>query len=300
MNTPELDPASAAAGAGRPGGASPLAGAGFEPMLSASQEASGAGYAVKLPVFEGPLDLLLHLIRENEVDVTDIPIARIAEQYLEYLELLRELHLDIAAEYLVMAATLAWIKSRMLLPPDGVTEEGDGPDPRAELVQRILEYQRFKEAAGSIDALPQLGRDVFAPKLDLDVLVPRGEPELEVSLFQLVDALRRVLQQARARGVVHEVTVEPITVRERMIALMDRLQAAESLEFFDALRGPDGDAPLTRTLIVTSFLAMLELTRLQAIRVYQGIDEEGAPEGPIRLRRAGAESGWSERISELM
>jgi segregation and condensation protein A len=281
-----------------PGAPAPDGGA-FESFLSVSQEASGVGYAVKLPAFEGPLDLLLHLIKLNEVDVTDIPIARIAEQYLGYLDLMRDLHLDVAAEYLVMAATLAWIKSRMLLPPDGVTEEDEGPDPRADLVARILEYQRFKAMAGDLDARLQLGRDVFAPRLALDELAPPAEPELEVSLFHLLEAMQRVLAAAKSRGVVHEVLVEPITVRERMIALMDALATSESLEFMEALRGPAGESP-TVTLIVTSFLAVLELTRLQAIRVYQGMTGEGVPEGPIRLRRASADSGWNERISELM
>ena len=122
---------------------------------------TGSPYAVKLPVFEGPLDLLLHLIRLNEVEITDIPIARVAEQYIEYIELMHELDLDIVGEYLLMAATLAWIKSRMLLPPDGEDDEGDEDDPRAELVARLLEYQRFKEAAGELGERRLLGRDVF-------------------------------------------------------------------------------------------------------------------------------------------
>jgi segregation and condensation protein A len=270
----------------------------LEALAFAGSDGAGA-CAVKLDVFEGPLDLLLHLIRLNEVDVHDIPIASIAGQYVEYLSVMRDLNLDVAGEYLLMAATLAWIKSRMLLPPDGTTEEEEGPDPRAELVARILEYQRFKEAAGDLDARPQLGRDVFAPQLPLDEVAPPDEPELAVSLYQLLDALQRVLRAAKSRGVVHEVEVEPLTVRERMIALMDALAQAESLEFIDALTGPAGESPSV-TLIVTSFLAMLELARLQAIRVYQGASEAGAPEGPIRLRRAGTESGWNERISELM
>src|SRR5262249_11611198 len=117
-------------------------------------------YAVRLPVFEGPLDLLLHLIRVNEVEITDIPIAQIAEQYLEYVEVLRHRDLDVAGEYLLMAATLAWIKSRMLLPPDGTPDE-DEIDPRAELVARLLEYQRFKDAAERLADRPLLDRDVF-------------------------------------------------------------------------------------------------------------------------------------------
>jgi len=267
----------------------------FEPL------SEGAACAVKLQAFEGPLDLLLHLIRLDEVDIADIPIARIAEQYLEYLDLMRELHLDVAAEYLVMAATLAWIKSRMLLPPDGVSDEEDGPDPRAELVARLLEYQRFKEAAEELGRRPLLGRDVFEAIPPEPEPVPVGEEEIDVTLVQLLDALRRVLQRAKAAGVIHEVVVEALTVRQGMIDLMDALAGAESMEFFDLVMRVAGGTP-SRTRVVTTFLAMLELTRLSAIRIYQGVGTDGAPQGPIRLRRAGDETGaaWSARISDLM
>ena len=123
--------------------------------------ADRAAYSVKLPVFEGPLDLLLHLIRQNEMEITDIPVAVISEQYLEYLELMRMLDLDIAGEYLVIAATLALIKSRMLLPPEGEEDDDEGLDPREELVQRLLEYQRYKEVAEELGRRRLLGRDVF-------------------------------------------------------------------------------------------------------------------------------------------
>lgn len=267
----------------------------FEPLFE------GAECAVKLQAFEGPLDLLLHLIRLEEVDIADIPIARIAEQYLEYLTLLRDLHLDVAAEYLVMAATLAWIKSRMLLPPDAAAEEEEGPDPRAELVARLLEYQRFKHAAAELDRRPLLGRDVFQAVPPEPEPLPIAAEEVDVTLVQLLDALRRVLERAKAAGIVHEVVVETLTVRQGMIDLMDALASAESMEFFALVLRLAGGPP-SRTRIVTTFLAMLELTRLSAIRIYQGIGASGAPEGPIRLRRAGEETGseWSERISNLM
>ena len=134
-----------------------------------------AGYSVKLSIFEGPLDLLLHLIRINEVEISDIPVARIAEQYLEYLDLMHELNLDVAGEYLVMSATLAWIKSRMLLPPEPSEEEGEAIDPRAELVARLLEYQRFKEAASDLGERPLLGRDVFPARGPDPEPVPEAE-----------------------------------------------------------------------------------------------------------------------------
>jgi len=271
----------------------------FEPLLSASEQASGVGYAVKLAFFEGPLDLLLHLIRENEVDVTEISIARVAEQYLEYLALMREFHLDIAAEYLVMAATLAWIKSRMLVPTDSGVEESEGPDPRAELVARLLEYQRFQQAAAELDGRSLLGRDVFAP--------PGVEPgpedrdpatlEVKVTLFELIDAFRKVLQRAHDAGLVHEVVVETLTVRERMVAVMDRLAGEDSIEFLELMPAGGGQ----RALVIATFLALLELTRLAAVRIYQGVDAAGAPQGPIRVRRAGNDTTvWSTRISELM
>ncbi|UCE85864.1 MAG: segregation/condensation protein A [Deltaproteobacteria bacterium] len=261
-----------------------------------------AGYAVKLQAFEGPLDLLLHLIRLNEVDIHDIPIARIAEQYLEYLDLLRDLNIDVASEYLLMAATLAWIKSRMLLPPDG-TEEGaeEGPDPRAELVARLLEYQRFREAAHELDGVWRLDRDVFAAQCPKPEAVPDAEREIEVGLFELVEALRSVLAHAPATGAAHELAVETITVRERMLAVMEALEQAPSLEFLQIFEPPDGRPP-HRSMIVATFLAVLELVRLAAIRVYQGLDAAGVPTGPIRLR-AGADvedANWRERISELM
>jgi segregation and condensation protein A len=271
------------------------AAASFEPL------AGDASCAVKLQAFEGPLDLLLHLIRLDEVDIANIPIARIAEQYLEYLDLMRELHLDVAAEYLVMAATLAWIKSRMLLPPDGSVDEDEGPDPRADLVARLLEYQRYKEAAEALESRDWLGRDVFEACPPEPEAVAPADEEIDVSLVQLLDALRRVLQRAAAAGVVHEVEVETLTVRQGMIAVMDVLAAVDSVEFFDLVERCGGER-LTRTRVVTTFLAMLELARLSALRIFQGVGEDGAPQGPIRLRRAGDEGGeaWSARISELM
>ena len=261
-----------------------------------------ATYAVKLQAFEGPLDLLLHLIRLNEVDIHDIPIARIAEQYLAYLDVLGDLNIDVASEYLLMAATLAWIKSRMLLPPDGADEDGDeGPDPRAELVARLLEYQRFRQAAHELDEVWRLDRDVFAARGPEPEGVPDSEREIEVGLFELVDALRSVLAHAPATGAAHELTVETITVRERMIAVMDALEKAPSLEFLQIFEQPDGGSP-NRFMIVATFLAILELARLAAIRVYQGLGTAGAPNGPIRLRRSdeAGDANWRERISELM
>ncbi len=266
----------------------------FEPITGASEAC-----AIKLPVFEGPLDLLLHLIRHNELDITELSLARIAEQYLEYLDLMRELHLEVAAEYLVMAATLAWIKSRLLLPSDEGPEEEEG-DPRAQLLARLLEYQRFKEVAGELEARPWLGRDVFEVHGPEPEPPPEGEREIEVGLLELLEALRRVLREARDVQVVHELLSEPITVRERMEAVMEALRGTDAIELAVVLRGPDGGPP-TRALIVATFLAVLELTRLAALRLYQGLSEQGVPEGTIRLRPGEGEhrGDWRTHVAEI-
>jgi segregation and condensation protein A len=252
----------------------------FEPITDA-----GSACAIRLSAFEGPLDLLLHLIRQNELEITNLPISQVANQYLEYLDVLRELNLDVASEYLVMAATLAWIKSRMLLPPEATAEE-EGPDPRAELVARLLEYQRYKEAADALGARPLLGREVFAAPGAAAPAPSEGEREIEVGLLELVEALRRVLRDTKATDTIHEVVSEPITVRERMIAVIDALELAEVVELDAVLRGPDGGPP-TRPIVVATFLAILELAKLATLRIFQSLAETGAPEGPIRLRRAG-------------
>jgi segregation and condensation protein A len=261
---------------------------------------TGSPYAVKLPVFEGPLDLLLHLIRLNEVEITDIPIARIGEQYLEYIELMRDLNLDVAGEYLLMAATLAWIKSRMLLPPDGLEDEDEGLDPRAELVARLLEYQRFREAAGQLGGRRLLGRDVFDARVQALESPPASEREIEVGLFELIEAYRRALAAAPAGGAAHEVEVELVTVRERMEVVMRVLEQRKTIEF-EQVFVESGEPRPSRLLIVATFLAVLELTRLAALRLYQGLGATGVPEGPIRLRRTGdpGDTGWTQRIAHL-
>ncbi len=260
-------------------------------------ESGDASVAVSLPVFEGPLDLLLHLIRLNEVDITDIPIARIAEQYIETLELMQELNLDVVGDYLVMAATLAWIKSRILLPRPDTGEDDEEVDPRAELVARLLEYQRFKEASEALAERHREGRDVFrATGAPLEP-TPEGEREIEVGLVALLEAFRQVVRGRPDGPGVHEVEAESVTVRACMLAMMERLDVADQLEFEQALVPQDG-GPVTRPVLVTSFLGVLELVRLDAIRVYQAVDVEGVPTGPIRLRKT--DSPWRERIAEVM
>ncbi len=259
-----------------------------------------APYAVKLPIFEGPLDLLLHLIRLNEVEITDIPIARICEQYLGYLDVMRELNIDVASEYLVMAATLAWIKSQMLLPIE-VEEEEEALDPRAELVRRLLDYQRYKEVAEQLGDRHRLGRDVFAARATEPEKEPEAEREITADLTALLGALRDVLRSAPASGAAHELEVEPVTVRERMIAVMERIDGDEAVPFESLLRDP-GPHEFTKAIVVATFLAILELARLGSLRLYQGRSESGAPEGPIHVRSRGEalEGNWAERISEYM
>jgi segregation and condensation protein A len=266
-----------------------------------SSVSSEGTYAVKLPIFEGPLDLLLHLIRLNEVEITDIPVARIAEQYLEYLEVMRELNLDVAGEYLVMAATLAWIKSRMLLPPDPSELAEDAVDPRADLAARLLEYQRFKEAAAQLGERPLLGRDVFESRGAEPEPLPESQREIRVGLFELVEAFRQALRREGPSGAAHEVEAETVTVRDCMIAVMRHFENRETCEFGELLVDAEGRLASRRVLVAT-FLAMLELTRLEAVGIFQGVDAFGVPQGPIHLRRRidPGDQAWAERISELM
>lgn len=230
---------------------------------------------VQLEVFEGPLDLLLHLIKKNEVSITDIPIATITEQYLATVELMQDLSLDVAGEFLVMAATLIHIKSRMLLPAsEDVEEDEEGADPRDELVRRLLEYQRFKDAAAQLEQREVLTRDVFVRSA-----APMEDSALpgfrEVSVFELLTALRRVLERL-PKDNVHEVTLDKITVREKMTLLLDTVRA-QGRVLFEALFSE----VKTRMEIVVTFLAMLELVKVRAIRIIQ---EELS--GPIVIQAA--------------
>ena len=261
---------------------------------------ASANYGVKLPVFEGPLDLLLHLIRQNEVDIIDISVSQIAEQYIEYLDVMQSLDLDVAAEYLVMAATLAHIKSRMLLPPTDEELDDDGIDPRAELVARLLEYQRYKEVAEALSKRRWLGRDVYEAKGAEPEKVSDAQREIEVGLFELIEAFRLVLKRVSDEPEVgvHIVESEEVTVRDQMMFVMSMIEGRDSVEFLQIFPAES----LTRTRLIATFLAILELARLEAIALYQGVNEIGAPEGPIRLRATLtiSEISWEDRITELM
>jgi segregation and condensation protein A len=230
---------------------------------------------VQLEIFEGPLDLLLHLIKKNEVSITDIPIATITEQYLATLEVMQTFNLDVAGEFLVMAATLIHIKSRMLLPmADDEDDEEEGTDPREELVRRLLEYQRFKDAADQLERRELLTRDVFVRSVAPAEAIP-APGFRDVSVFELLTALKRVLDRL-PKDAVHEVMLEKITVREKMTLLLDQLRTQRKI-LFESLFAE----VMTRMEVVVTFLAMLELVKVRAIRIFQ---EEAT--GPIQIEVA--------------
>jgi segregation and condensation protein A len=221
-------------------------------------------YRVRLDLFEGPLDLLLHLIKKNEVDVTNLPVATITEQYLAYLDLMRDLSLDVASEYLVMAATLTLLKSRLLLPsPEGSEDEED--DPRADLVRQLLEYQRYREAAESLAERPLLRRDVFTREPSAEGVAPDPDAKLpvKVTLWELMEAFRAVLKRAQPDP-VHHVQAETVSLRDRIGDLLRTLGVARTLTF-DSLFG---EHP-TRGFVIVTFLAVLELAKLGAIAAVQ-------------------------------
>jgi segregation and condensation protein A len=227
---------------------------------------------VFLDAFEGPLDLLLYLIKRQNLDILDIPIAQITAQYMEYIDLMKDLRLELAAEYLVMAAMLAEIKSRMLLPRSASAEEEDVADPRAELIRRLQEYERYKQAAEDLDALPQLGRDVFQAGADMARPAGRRRPP-DVDLRELLLALREVLHRADM-FTSHHVQREPLSVRERMSRILEALRDGGFVEFGRLFRAEEG-----RLGVVVSFLALLELMKDSLVELVQA-----EPFGPIHVR----------------
>jgi segregation and condensation protein A len=222
-------------------------------------------YTIKLPVFEGPLDLLLHLIKENKVDIYDIPISLITSRYLEYIGMMKELNLEIAGEFLVMAATLIHIKSRMLLPPDEDAEPDQIEDPRLELVQRLLEYQAYKDAASILKEREDESHKLFARSPAAEEEEEEASPELclfDVNIFDLLAAFKKMLDAAPAE--VRTITRETLTVKDRMVTLVEMLEHLESIRF-EELFGKDA----SRVQFIVTFLALLELLRLGLARVYQ-------------------------------
>ena len=233
-------------------------------------EALDPNFRIELPNFEGPLDLLLHLIRKHELDILDLPIAFITDKYLEYLGLLQGMNLDIASEYLVMAATLAHIKSKMLLPrppEDQDDEELDELDPRAELIRRLLEYQKYKTVAADLGERAIAGRDVFsrgAPPPSAD-----GPPPLkEVSVFKLLDALKKIAERVNA-DIALEVDAERMTIQDRIGALVDTLRERRRCRFDELFEGVT-----TSYDLVVTFLALLEMAKMRLASIYQTDHEE--------------------------
>jgi segregation and condensation protein A len=219
-------------------------------------------YEVKLEIFEGPLDLLLHLIRKNEVDIFDIPIATITDQYLSYLDLMKALNISLAGDFLVMASTLVHIKSRMLLP--GAQEE-DSEDPRLEITRPLLEYLKLKEAAEDLTEREILERDVFARKLapELKSQLQSEEPMLEVSLFQLIDAFKRIVEE-RLPGVSITFQREEWSLKDKTTQIMDRLKVQGPFFFVELF-----DQDRTISEFVVTFLALLELVQMGLVRIVQ-------------------------------
>lgn len=241
---------------------------------------------VELGDFAGPLDLLLHLIREHDLDVFDIPIAFITEKYLAMLDDMSNLPIDVAAEFLVMAAELAHIKSKMLLPPkEGVPVEAveeEGGDPRADLVRRLLEYQKYREAADRLGGRDQLGRDVFTRPEASYAAAGELEPGVrEASIFRLVEAMADVLSRL-APEKQHEIIADTVTISERIAHILERMGArGASLTFLDLF-----DGITSRRVVVMTFLAILELTKLQILKVVQPLDPEtGEPDTSPRALR---------------
>jgi segregation and condensation protein A len=230
---------------------------------------------VFLEAFEGPLDLLLYLIRRQNLDILDIPLAEITRQYMQYIELMQELQLELAGEYLVMAATLAEIKSRMLLPRPKLEEEGD-EDPRAELVRRLQEYERFKRAAEEIDALPRLERDVWSVSAELkERQVVRTLPQ--ITLQEMLVAFKDVVARAEMFA-HHHIQRERLSVGERMSDILAALRAGAFVPFMQLFRPQEG-----RMGVTVTFVAILELMREGLIDIVQA-----QPYAPLHVRAASA------------
>ena len=221
---------------------------------------------IHLALFEGPLDFLLYLIRRDKIDIHDIPIAPITRDYMEYLDLMQELNLDVAGEFMVMAATLIHIKSKMLVPVEPTEAEGeeDYVDPREELVRRLLELQRYKDAAGLLHQQAQIRAAQWTrPDTVLPTLDDSGEEMLEAGLYDLIAAFKELLDRRKSL-LAHEIETEGPSVEERMVELLAMIVAGESLEFLELFASLE-----TKGQMITTFLALLELVRLKQVRVYQ-------------------------------
>lgn len=239
---------------------------------------------VFLETFEGPLDLLLYLIRRQNLDILDIPIADITDQYMDYVEIMRHSNLDLAAEYLVMAAMLAEIKSRMLLPRHEEVE--DEADPRAELVRRLQEYERFKQVATDIDEMPHLGRDQFPSNVEV-VRHDKEKPEPDIEMRELLLAFQGVLKRVDMQK-HHKIEREEISIREKMTHVLAKLDGDKFVEFQTLFSFKEG-----RLGVVVTLMAILELLKLQVIDMVQA-----DVFAPIYLKPVGADSSDIVEFSE--
>lgn len=253
----------------------------------ALSDAAGPAYRINLPEFEGPLDLLLHLCKTHEIDILDIPIAFVTEKYLEYLEMMQSMSVEVAAEYLVMAATLAYLKSRELVPTpeplEATGEEGEeGGDPRQELIRRLLEYQKYKDAAEKLGGRPIEGRNVFLRGAPVDA--EADDPGLaEHSVWKLIESWAKVLEETKPEH-THDVVVDRMSISDRINQIVDRLDEGSGSFRFDALVDTALPEVELRHQVVVTLLAILELARLRFIRVLQ----DGATGTFYITRREGA------------
>jgi len=247
-------------------------------------------YEVELPGFSGPLELLLHLIRKHKLDILDIPVGFVTEKYLEYIEAMKVLNLDVAGDYLEMAATLARIKSRMMLPVgEGTAEEQQAEepgDPRAELVRRLLEYQKYRDAADQLGALDQLQRDVFARQAER-LAGTEERPLAEVGVGALLDAFAAVLQRVKP-DLAREITVERISVAHRIQELVALLETRHRVRFEQLF-----ERASMKFDIVVTFLALLEMTKLHMTRLLQA-----APDTPLLVEFVGRVGTDAELTSD--
>ncbi|PKL92774.1 MAG: hypothetical protein CVV21_00055 [Candidatus Goldiibacteriota bacterium HGW-Goldbacteria-1] len=217
-------------------------------------------YQLKLAVFEGPFDLLLYLIRKNQIDIYDIPIAKITEEYLEYIDMMRKFNLEVATEFIVIAATLIYIKAKMLLPKDELLQQ-DEEDPRMELVQHLLEYNTFKEVSEKMRLYEAKKRDMFERLNPLNISA--DDKELSLDIYALAKAMDSILDRLKERKLI-VIPGEAIKIKDRMYELLDVLQTVDNVSFFNMCEKNNN-----RLYIVALFMGILELLRLKVIRVYQ-------------------------------
>ncbi|MDH4161707.1 MAG: segregation/condensation protein A [Nitrospirota bacterium] len=248
-------------------------------------------YHVKLEIFEGPMDLLLHLIKKHELDIYDIPIAPITQQYLEYIQLMQSLDMEIAGEFLVMASTLTHIKSKMLLPPtDTPDADEEGVDPRAELIRRLLEYKRFKDAAASLEQREDAWSQVYTRESEITPELPAEDQPLlfDFHLFDLLAALRDVMNRVPDSGL--EITAESVSITEKIAHILSRLESVDSMLFADLF-----EKDTTKAHVIATFMALLELMKNRVVKAVQ-VEQFGA----IRLMKSVNEQPSTMNLYEGM